>query len=134
MLKLKIITPRKIVHEEEVQSLTVPSSEGQITILPKHVHLFTLLEEGVLRYKGDGEEDFLAIGGGYLQTDGKEVKILVSRAYKQSEIDEKLTADAIEQAKKLLSESKDSSQRREASAILRRSLIDMKLVRRRRNI
>lgn len=132
MLHLKIITPRKVVHEEEVKSVTLPSAEGEITILPKHVPLFSLLQEGILRYKGDGNDDYLAVGGGYVETDGKEVRVLVSRAYRQDEIDEKLTREAIENAKKLITESQDVSQRREASALLRRSLIDMRLIKRRR--
>ena len=56
----------------------------------------------------------------------------MSRAYRQDEIDEKLTREAIENAKKLITESQDVSQRREASALLRRSLIDMRLIKRRR--
>lgn len=131
MLKLKIITPKKIVHEEEVMSVTVPSSNGELTILPKHIYLFCMLQEGILTYKGDGKDDYLAIGGGYMETDGMEVKVLVSRAYGQNEIDEKLTQEAIAKAQKLLTETKDISQRREATAILRRSIIDMKLIRRR---
>ena len=47
MLHLKIITPRKVVHKEEVKSVTLPSAEGEITILPKHVPLFSLLQEGI---------------------------------------------------------------------------------------
>lgn len=133
MLYLKIITPKKIVHEEEVQSVTVPSSEGELTILPHHTNLFCMLQEGILTYRGDGKDDYLAIGGGYLETDGKEVRILVSRAYGQNEIDEKLTQEAIQNAQKLIAETKDVTQRREASAVLRRSMIDMRLIKRRRN-
>ena len=133
MLKLKIITPKKIVHEEEVKSVTVPSSEGELTILPKHTNLFCMLQEGILTYKGDGRDDYLAIGGGYMETDGKEVRILVARAYGQDAIDEKLTQEAITKAQKLLTEAKDINQRREASALIRKSLIDMRLIKRKKH-
>jgi F-type H+-transporting ATPase subunit epsilon len=130
MILLKIITPKKIVHEEEVDSVTLPSAQGQITILPKHEHLFALLTEGILHYTVNDKQEFLAIGGGYVETDGKEVRVLVARAYRQSEIDEKLTQEALENARRLVGETKDAKSRAEAMAVMRRSLIDMKLIKR----
>lgn len=132
-IKLKIITPQRQVVDEEVTSVTVPSADGDITVLPKHVHLLTLLKDGIIVMKNGDKEDYLAIGGGYLETNGKEANILVSRAYKQDEIDEELTQKAIEKAKQDLVDVKDNKQRIEAESLLRRSVIDMKLVKRRRS-
>lgn len=132
MLKLKIITPQKIVMEEDVESVTVPSSDGEITILPHHTNLFSLLIEGIVTIRKESEEDYLSIGGGYAETNGKDLRILVSRAYGQNEIDNKLTEQAIENAKKILSESKDNNERINASSVLRRSLIDSKLIKKRK--
>ena len=131
-LQLKIITPKKIVLDKEVTSITVPSAQGELTILPKHQHLFALLVEGIIIMKTNEAEDYLAIGGGYVETDGKEVKLLVSRAYGQSDIDEKLTLQALDEAKQLLKMAKDTASRNEATAMLRRSIIDHKLIKRRK--
>lgn len=106
-LHLKVITPRKVVIDETISSVTVPTEDGEITILPEHVRLFSLLVEGIVKIKKEGSENDLAIGGGYLETDGKTVKVLVSRAYGQDEIDHELTNKAIEKAKQILSQSKD---------------------------
>ncbi len=132
MLKLKIITPRKVVLEEEVASVSAPTIDGEITVLTHHINLFTRLTEGVVRIKTEKKEDYLAVGGGYLQTNGENVNLLVSRAYHQSEIDERLTNQAIEDAKKILRESKDEVQRAEAMTAIRRSIVDMKLIKRRK--
>ena len=130
-LHLRVITPSKIVIEKDILSVTLPGADGEMTILPRHVRLFSLLKEGIVRMRNT-EEEFLAIGGGYVETDGKDVHILVSRAYGQNEIDTRETERAIEEAKHIISETKDEDKRREAEAILRRSVIDMKLVRRRK--
>ena len=45
-LHLKIITPKRIVLEKDIISITAPSSEGDVTVLPRHTHLFSLLIEG----------------------------------------------------------------------------------------
>jgi len=131
-LHLKIITPKKVVLEKEILSITLPTEEGEITILPRHANLFAILKEGIVKIKYDGNEDYLAIGGGYLETDGKMVNVLVSRAYGQDEIDEKMIEEAKEQAKKLLEQAKTDDQRQQAVALLRRSLIDSKLLRKRK--
>ncbi len=131
-MQLKIITPARVVENLPVTRVMAPSTEGDLTILPHHEHLFTLLAEGIISYQiSEDEREYLAIGGGYLETDGSEVTILVSRAYGQNELDQKMIEQAEEQAKKVLSETKDSQERAQAIASLRRSTIDRKLLTRR---
>jgi len=132
ILRLKIITPKKVVLEKDISSITLPAEEGEITILPRHANLFSILKEGVIKIKYDGDEDYFAIGGGYLETDGYEVNVLVSRAYGQDEIDEKMIEEAKEKAQKILSQAKTNIERQQAAALLRRSLIDSKLLRKKR--
>ena len=133
-MRLKVITPRKLVLDKDVIAVTAPALEGEITILPRHTNLFSLLKEGIVKIKETGNnEEYLAIGGGYLETDGMTVQIIVSRAYNQDEIDRELTEKAIESAKNILASAKDENQKREATMLLRRSLIDLKLLRKRRS-
>ena len=132
-IRLKVITPRKIVIDKQINSVTVPTADGEITILPRHTHLFSLLVEGIVKIKSTGNEDDLAIGGGYLETNGKTVTVLVSRAYGQNEIDRNLTSKAVEEAKHILSKSTDEKERAEAMTIIRRSVIDSKLMKRRKS-
>lgn len=131
-LHLRIITPRKVVLEKNVYSVSVPTNQGEISILPKHLNLFSLLEEGIIKIRTGQDEDYLAIGGGYVETDGEEINILVSKAYRQSEIDEKLIEDAFAEAKKLLSQARDEHQRQAALSLMRRSTIERKLLKKRR--
>ncbi|OGK38130.1 ATP synthase F1 subunit epsilon [Candidatus Roizmanbacteria bacterium RIFCSPHIGHO2_12_FULL_41_11] len=132
MLKLQIITPTKKVVEREIDSVTVPTEDGEITILPRHANLFTLLSEGIITMRDSKEEEYMAIGGGYLETDGKQAQILVSRAFKQQEIDAKLTQKALEEARQILKVTADKTQRTEAVSIMRRSLVNLKLLKKRK--
>lgn len=131
-MKLQIITPAKLVKETEITSITLPTGSGQITILPKHQPLLTHLEEGIVSYVEKSEMVDLAVGGGYAQTDGEIVKLLVARAYGQDEIDEKLTTEAIARAEKILKESANANEKEEARSVLRRSIIDSKLIKKKR--
>lgn len=132
MLHLKIITPRKVVIDEKVDSVSVPSYDGEITVLSHHANLFSLLVEGIIKIKRGENEDFFSIGGGYLETDGQSVTILVSKAYGQDEIDKTLTEKALNEAKKILTEAKDEKQRAEALTMMRRAIIDSKLLKKRK--
>ena len=131
-IHLKVITPRKVIIDRQANSVSVPTAEGEITILPHHIRLFSLLIEGIVKIKKDDNEDVLAIGGGYLETNGETVTVLVSRAYGQGEIDRDLTDKAVEEAKHILSKSTDEKERAEAMTIIRRSVIDSKLMKRRK--
>ena len=131
-LHLKIITPKKIVFEKEVNSVTVPTADGEITILPHHTNLFSLLKEGVIKIKDNQDEDYFSIGAGYIETDGKEVTILVSRAYGQDEIDEQFINQAMEEAKRVLSQAKTEQDRQAALSMMRRAIIDSKLLKKRK--
>ena len=126
---LKVITPSKIVMDEEVTSVTAPSVDGELTVLPRHQNLFTLLKEGIITIRREGkDEEYLAIGGGYLETDGKHIKILVSRAYGQDELDETLVQKAMQDAEKVIHDTKDKTEMAEALKTMRRSEIDLKLL------
>jgi F-type H+-transporting ATPase subunit epsilon len=128
MLNVRIITPKKLVREIEATSLIIPTVDGEITILPKHAHLLASLKEGVITIRIKDKEEYLSIGGGYVETDGLSVKILVSKAYGQDEINEELTKEALNNAKKILTEVKDKKDREEALSQIRRSVVDMKLL------
>lgn len=133
---LQIITPKKIVFEEEVKEVIVPSTTGEIVVLDKHMPLFSQLKEGIVTVKRSGEDMFYAIGRGYLETSKSKTILLVSRAYGQDDLDEAEIKKAQDQAEKDLKSAPGEVERTEALELLRRSAIDMKLlskVRRKRN-
>lgn len=131
-LKLIIITPKKIALEKEIEKVTLPSSEGELTILPHHANLFALLNEGIVHYFSGDESDFLAIGGGYVETDGETVRLLVTRAYGQDAVDEEQTKKALLDAKERMKTAKSEDARQEISSLLRRSIVDSKLLKKKR--
>lgn len=131
-LKLIIITPKNIALEKEIDGVTVPSTEGEMTILPRHINLFALLEEGVVHYWTGEEGEYLAIGGGYVETDGEEVRLLVSKAYGQEAIDIEQTQEALIDAKERMKSAKSEDARKEVSSLLRRSIVDAKLLKKKR--
>ena len=50
MLKLEVLTPQKKALEPEVDSVTLPGSEGELGLLPDHIPLLTTLDTGIVSY------------------------------------------------------------------------------------
>lgn len=132
MLHVQIITPEKAVYESDVLSITCQTVDGEITILPQHIPLLTLLRDGVITIRGKDGEEYFSAGSGYVETDGKAVHVLISHAVGQDELDEKKIREVQEQAKKLLSEKREKADREQAMGMLRRATFDLKIINKRR--
>src|SRR3989344_2160742 len=99
-IKLKIITPERLVLEEVVDQVTLPGSEGEITILPDHIPLVTGIASGDVVAMVDGESVPMAVSGGFVEikkdAEGNtQVAVLVDFAEHIYELDDA----KIEQAK-----------------------------------
>ena len=66
-IKLKIITPERLVLEEEVNQVTLPTTEGEITVLPNHIPLIVGLASGDIVAGKDGEHIPFAVVGGFVE-------------------------------------------------------------------
>lgn len=56
-MKLKLITPEKIVIEKKVTSVTLPGSAGEFTVLPGHDRMITPLNSGPLFFRYNDSEN-----------------------------------------------------------------------------
>ena len=95
-IALKIITPEKIVFEGEVEQATLPVSDGEVTILPKHRAYIASLKVGEIVTKKDGDENNIAVVGGFLEFYKNRLTILADEAERADEID----LEAAEKARK----------------------------------
>jgi len=86
-LKLDIVTAERVVYSADVDMVIAPGVEGQLGILPHHAPLMTILQAGELVARRGGEEDSLAISGGFLEVRPDRVIILADSAERAEEID-----------------------------------------------
>ncbi|MBP6911666.1 MAG: ATP synthase F1 subunit epsilon [Candidatus Pacebacteria bacterium] len=101
-LQLKIITPERIVLNEEVNSATLPTSEGEITILPDHIPLISTLASGDIVAKIDEEVIPIAVSGGFIEVANNEIKILADFAEHVSDISDDVLATAKARATEIM--------------------------------
>jgi len=86
-LNLEVVTPHRIVMVEDVDSVTLPGSEGELGILPEHIPLLTTLDSGIMSYSISGKTKSIAVHWGYAQVEGNSVRVLAELAETATEID-----------------------------------------------
>jgi F-type H+-transporting ATPase subunit epsilon len=102
-LTLNIVTPERIVYEDVIDSVSVMTEMGEVTVLPNHVPLVANLRAGELRLKKDGEEHYLVASTGFLQVrPGNQVVILADTAERADELELEKIEEARERARELL--------------------------------
>jgi len=129
---LEIITPERKAFEETVDMVTAPTPDGLVGIMANHVPLFTSLSEGEVKIKSGNNEYFLAIGGGFMEVTASRVSILVSRAVHAHEINEAEIKKALDGARDVVEKQPKGLERNEALAIMRRSVLELKIAGKRR--
>jgi F-type H+-transporting ATPase subunit epsilon len=99
-LNLKIITPERVVLEQQVEQVIARGTAGELAILPGHQPLVTSLAIDVLRYSiaGHKEEEAAAVMGGVLEVRDNDVTVISDVAELDMEIDEARAKQSKEKA------------------------------------
>lgn len=107
-IKFEIVTPERVVLKQEILQITVPTASGEITVLPDHIPLVSILKSGVIEIKrADNVVEIMAVSGGFLEVMKDKVVILADTAERAEELDEARIKEAREKAEKLKEEAKN---------------------------
>ncbi len=101
-LTLEIVTPEARVYSDTIDTVVIPTVQGEIGILAGHIPLLTQVEFGELRVTKDGVETRLAVGKGFAQVEGDVVSVLAEHAITESKIDEAVVEEALKRAEQTL--------------------------------
>jgi F-type H+-transporting ATPase subunit epsilon len=137
IIKFEIVTPEKTVLKEDIIEVTVPTQEGEVTILPHHAPLVSTLKPGVLTLKKqDGSIDVVFVAGGFLEVLQNKVVILADTAERAENIDETKVEEAKVRAEKAMKEVRheDAEEFARIAAQLEHELAKTRAVNRWRNI
>jgi F-type H+-transporting ATPase subunit epsilon len=105
-IKLKIVTPERLVLEEEVDQVSLPTPSGEITILPNHISLISALSSGDIVALSQGEHIPMAVAGGFVEVKNglgglTEVAILADFTEHVSELHDQKIEEARAKAEEL---------------------------------
>lgn len=133
-LQLEIVTPEEIIFSGRVDYIVVPGTEGIIGVLPKHIPFLSRIEPGELKIVREGKRTvYMALAGGFIQVEPPDkVTILADTAVRAESINEAKVIEAKKRAESLLQKKLSDVEFVKAEAALRKSLAELKVLRRRR--
>jgi F-type H+-transporting ATPase subunit epsilon len=121
LLHLEIITPESKVVDEFVASVTLPESDGYVTLLPGHAALVAELGAGELEFVADNNRRWFAVCGGFLQLQENRLKVLTNSALAPGDIDLERARKAQQRAMDRLSSTDHTTDYRRAASALHRA-------------
>lgn len=134
MLHLEIITPDRTMFQGDVDSVSLPTPQGEITILPHHIPLMSIVIPGSILVRQKHEEHLFAVSRGVIEVDGRNVRVLADTADRAVELEEEAIEKAKAEAERLLKEKRgDAEGFAEVTATLERELARLHVVRRHRS-
>lgn len=131
-MTIQIITPDRVVFEGEVSGITIPTTDGEITVLQNHIPLLTTVKSGELVLLEGSQKRHMAVHGGFARVEKNTIKILADSAELAEEIDARRAEEALDNARKAKEEARTREDQAEALASIERALTRLRLVEQRK--
>ncbi len=130
-LHLTIISQDKQLLSTEVESVTAPTVDGEITVLPGHVPLLAKLQVGQLIYRTNDQDGTFVISRGFIDVRPDDtVQVMVDVAVGEREISIEKAEAAVKAAHETMSTTTDRRELLLAEASLKRALLEIKVAQR----
>jgi F-type H+-transporting ATPase subunit epsilon len=99
-IRLRVVTPSRLLFDEEVDEVTAPGALGEFGVLPNHIAFLSLLVPGEMSYKQGAAKHYLAISGGYAEVLNNTMTVLADTAEYADEINVERARQTKERAEK----------------------------------
>jgi F-type H+-transporting ATPase subunit epsilon len=127
-IRLRVVTPSRIVLDEEVDEVTAPGELGEFGVLPNHIAFLSTLVPGEMTYKQGAAKTVLAVSGGYAEVFDNVMTVLPPAAEFGAEIDAPRARLAKERAERLMAElNREEKDWLMAEAALQRALVRLQV-------
>ncbi len=87
LLKFELVSPEKLLMSEDVQYVTVPGTEGDFTVMPRHAPVLSTIRPGVITVLQDGGgEERIFIRGGFAEVNPEGLTLLAEEAVPMADV------------------------------------------------
>lgn len=131
-LSVEIVTAEAIIYSQEgVDEVIAPGQEGEFAVLPQHAAFITTLKPGELRILRGGEEEAMAVTGGFFEVRNDRVVVLADAAERIEEIDVARAEEARRRAEETLLDQRELADLVATQASLQRALMRLRVAEKR---
>lgn len=122
-MQFSVVTAEGVVTEGEAASITMSTKDGEITVLPNHIPLVSVLVPGLVTVRHQtGDDQHLAVSGGFANVTGSEVTLLADTAERADDIDIDRAEQARKRAEEVMSAKTEKQEVAEAAAAFAKNL------------
>ena len=118
MLNFEMVSPEKLLLSEEVNSVTVPGTEGDFTVFAQHAPVLSTMRPGVVDVQKDSGEERIFVRGGFAEVNPAGLTILAEEAIPMADLDKDALAQQIQNATEDVNDAKDDEKKRIAQETL----------------
>src|SRR5690606_34114867 len=117
--KFELVSPERLLVSDMVEAVTIPATEGEMTVMAKHAPVMTTVKPGVVTVKqASGGETRFVVFGGFADIVPEGCTLLAESAVAVADLDREELARRIQDAKEDVADAKDDESRTKAEELL----------------
>ena len=124
---VEIVTPIKILNQENVKYIRCPGIDGSFGIMKKHRQGVIALDVGEIKIDANGDTDWYSTSGGFVEIGSDKIELLLESVERSNEIDVKRATEALDRAKDRKKNSTEEIDNIRLEASLSRALNRLKI-------
>ncbi len=127
-ITLIVVSQEKQLLSTEVESITLPATEGEMTVLPGHIPMFSPLQPGILTYRNGKDEAQIVVSKGFLDVGpDSQVTVIVDTAVHARDISLEKAEAAMRAAHETMKNTQNRQELLMAEASLKQALLEIKV-------
>lgn len=131
-MKFQLVTLLGVKVDHDVYEVVLPTADGEIAVFPGHEPLVSIAVPGAIAVrhaKGDPDSklEYFAISGGVIEVTTESLRVLVDEADSGEDIVEAESKAALDRAIKLKADAKNQVELEQASAMIDRHAVRLKV-------
>lgn len=117
--KFDLVSPERLLVSEDVESVIIPGTEGEMTVLANHAPVMTTIKPGVVTVKpASGSEQRFVVFGGFADILPSGCTLLAEEAVAVQDINRGDLANRIQEAREDIADAKDDATKTKAEQFL----------------
>ena len=108
-MQFDLVSPERSLHSAQVTKVQLHGEEGEMTVMPQHAPVLTLLRPGLMTvYEGDVAHDYV-VTGGFAEIGPEGLSVLAEQASLRADVTTDWMDRVIEQAEKAALDAPDDT-------------------------
>lgn len=136
MVHLEVITPQKVIYQDNVDEVVVNTADGEIAILPEHISLMSRVIPGELVIKKSKGTQYLGVTSGFLQVEKNNATILADYAVRAEDVEVEKAIEAQKRAEDIIKNKAENVNQRDfanAQAELLKAMTELRVANKHRS-